>query len=342
MIPVFDRKLLRVVVVATSLASVSGCYYMQAARGQIELMNKRESIEELIEADDTPAVLSARLKLVNEARQFSIDELGMPDNDSYRSYADIERNYVVWNIFAAAEFSLEPKTWCFPVAGCISYRGYFSEDSARKEAAKLSDDGYDVAVGGVIAYSTLGKFSDPILNTMMQWSDNNLIAVMFHELAHQILYVKGDSGFNESFATAVEEFAIDRWLKGQDQESDLADYRERRELQERLMQHIEIARTDLTALYSSPIAVAEMRLKKRERLEQLQVDLSKEAEQSGRDAPGWLSEDLNNARLASMSLYQGRLPEFRVLLADCGDDIRCFYAQARVLAESEPEATQRK
>lgn len=342
MISMFDRKLLRAVVIAGSLAAVSGCYYMQAASGQLEVMNKREPIAEIVNASGTSTELAARLRLVSIARQFAIDELGLPDNDSYRSYADIERDYVVWNVFAAAEFSLDPKLWCFPIAGCVGYRGYFSEDAAHKKAARLTSDGYDVAVGGVVAYSTLGKFSDPVLNTMMRWQDSDLIAVMFHELAHQVLYIRDDSEFNESFATAVEEFAIERWLMSRNQESDLAAYRERREFRQRLMQYVEVARADLKAIYSSAIDRQQMRLQKQQRLRQLTDDLNADIDASGRKTPAWLDDNLNNARLASMNLYHGRLAEFRTLLADCNNDIRCFYAAASDLADSEREAPHRK
>ncbi|MDH3428691.1 MAG: aminopeptidase [Gammaproteobacteria bacterium] len=334
MISMFDRKLLRAVVVTGFLTSISGCYYMQAASGQFEVMHKRVPITEIVKASDTPTELAARLRLVDSARQFAIDELGLPDNDSYRSYADIERDYVVWNVFAAAEFSLTPKRWCCPIAGCVSYRGYFSEDAARKKAARLQGKGYDVAVGGVVAYSTLGRFSDPVLNTMMRWQDSDLIAVMFHELAHQVLYVKDDSEFNESFATAVEEFAIERWLKSRDQVNELVAYRENRDFRQRLMLYVESARADLQAIYSSAIDVRQMRLQKQQRLSRLSDELNTEINLSGRESPPWLDENLNNARLASMNLYHGRLAEFRGLMVDCNNDIRCFYAAAKDLAES--------
>jgi predicted aminopeptidase len=315
---------------------------MQAARGQLEVMNKREPIDDVINAVDTPSELSVRLELVKEARQFSIDELGLPDNDSYRSYADIERDYVVWNVFAAPEFSLEPKRWCFPVAGCVSYRGYFSEDAAHREAEQLEEKGYDVAVGGVAAYSTLGKFSDPVLNTMMHWENSDLIAVMFHELAHQVLYVKGDSSFNESFATAVEEFAMERWLSRLDQENELTAYRDRRELRQRLMRLIEVARSDLDEIYTSPADVVDKRLRKQDRINQLSGDLKRELQRAGRESPSWMDGHLNNARLASMNLYEGRLPEFRDLFAKCKCDFVCFYEGAMELAERERELPHRK
>jgi predicted aminopeptidase len=306
---------------------------MQAARGQLEVMNKREPIDELIVADDTPDDLAARLALVLEARQFSIEELHLPDNDSYRSYADLERDYVVWNIFAAPEFSLQTKNWCYPVVGCVSYRGYFAEDNARELATKLQRQGFDVAVGGIAAYSTLGKFNDPILNTMMHWADTILTAVMFHELAHQLLYKKDDSVFNESFATAVEEIGIERWLASRSQEQEIENYRGRRELRSRLIEHMRLAREDLDELYSSSVDDATKRVRKRERFVQLNQVLREEFESRGDEIPSWVDENLNNARLASMNLYHGRLAEFRELFAQCDRDILCFYERAKSLSE---------
>lgn len=332
MMPMSDRKLFRAVVLLSAIACLPGCYYVQAARGQLDVMHKREPIIEVIGSSETPADLAERLQLVQDARQFSIEELRLPDNDSYRSYADLERDYVVWNVVAAPEFALQAKTWCFPVAGCVSYRGYFDEDAARQYAAKLGKKGYDVAVGGVAAYSTLGRFSDPVLNTMMRWEDVDLAAVLFHELAHQELYVKGDTEFNESFASAVEEFGVRRWLASRGSEDELDAYQERRDLRQRLMELVEPARADLEAIYSRDIDADTMRAEKRARLDRLTTAINAELEKSGRESPEWLREGLNNARLASMALYNGRLPEFRALLADCNDDIECFYAAARSMS----------
>jgi len=324
MIVTFGNRCCRSLILGCAMLSISGCYYMQAARGQLDVMSKREPIDKLIEAPDTPEELAARLRLVSEARQFAIDELLLPDNDSYRSYADLGRDYVVWNVFAAPEFSLDPKTWCFPIAGCVAYRGYFSEDAARRKADQLAEDGLDVAVGGVPAYSTLGRFDDPVLNTMMHWEDSDLVATIFHELAHQALYVKNDSAFNESFATTVEEIGIERWLTSRDQGGDFNDYNERRERREKTMDAIAAARSDLEKLYASSMAAHEMRRAKETRLAQLANEL-----------PAELEIDLNNARLASMSLYQSRVPEFQALYEKCERELRCFYDQASSLQPAE-------
>jgi predicted aminopeptidase len=217
----------------------------------------------------------------------------------------------------------------------VSYRGYFSEQAANAEAARLKGKGFDVSVGGIAAYSTLGKFDDPVLNTMMRWEDVDLVATMFHELAHQLLYVKGDTAFNESFATAVEEFGIERWLASRDPNAEMEKYRDTRRLRERLMQLVATARTDLEEIYAESIDAAEMRLAKSARLKLLEAVMKHEFEESGRQVPAWVGGGLNNARLASMALYHGRLPEFRELLAECNDDIRCFYVAARALVSGD-------
>lgn len=327
--------MMRPLVVLLLCIGVAGCYYLQAANGQWQVLRKREPIAEILENESTPPELAERLRLVQAAREFSIKELALPDNDSYRTYADIEREFVVWNVFAAPEFSLEPRTWCFPVAGCVSYRGYFSRDAAYRKSARLSKRGYDVAVGGVSAYSTLGNFDDPVLSSMMQWDDIRLVAVLFHELAHQVLYVKDDSAFNESFATAVEEFGVGRWLKSRGKAGDIEVYRERRELRQALMELVAAARDDLAGYYGRSLPDEEKRRLKAARLQKLSADADAMLTEAGHQGGGWLSGDLNNARLISMTLYEGQLPAFRNLLKNCGQDIRCFYERATAISELE-------
>ncbi|MGB5688807.1 MAG: aminopeptidase [Woeseiaceae bacterium] len=324
--------MLRIILTVVLLLPLGGCYYMQAAKGQLELNRKREPIEEILQDPETSPQLAARLRLVQDARRFSVDELGLPDNKSYHSYADIERDFVVWNVFAAPEFSMQPKTWCFPVAGCVAYRGYFSQEDAVRESRRLAENGFDVAVGGVAAYSTLGKFNDPIVSSMMNWSDVQLVGVLFHELAHQVLYVKGDSGFNESFATAVEEFGVQRWLESRGQLDEIAAYLEARALRQDLMALVAEARSDLEGLYADDLSDEEKRRQKEVRLHRLGDEAAALLQRRGRDATNWRNGELNNARLVSLTLYEGRLPEFRALLEECGQDIGCFYEKARALA----------
>jgi len=331
--PIIVVALQRLTIAALSL-TLSGCYYMQAARGQMEINRKREPIAEVLSAESTPEQLASQLQVVLQARQFSIDELGLPDNDSYRSYADLERDYVVWNIVAVPEFSLQPKTWCYPVVGCVSYRGYFSRDKAADLAKRLRGDGFDVAFGGVAAYSTLGRFDDPILNTMTHWGDDDLVAVMFHELAHQVLYIKDDTEFNESFATAVEEIGMERWLASRQQSDKLDAWQARRALRAEFTQLVGLLRSELAVLYSSGLSAAAMRLEKQRLLEQF-ADTSRQIYADGsQNPPRWLDTELNNARLVSTTLYHGRLQEFRDLLDDCDGDMPCFYSAATRLSES--------
>ena len=315
------------------LLQTGGCYYMQAVNGQLEVLRKREPIVDVLDDTDVPAETRERLSMVLDARRFAVDELLLPDNDSYRTYADLERDFVVWNVFAAPEFSLEPKTWCFPVVGCVAYRGYFSEAAAEKQAARLSDQGFDVHVGGVPAYSTLGRFDDPVLNTMMRWSDEDLVATLFHELAHQKLFVKGDTGFNESFATAVAEVGLERWLNERGQGELLMRLRRRDDLRRALMEIAVSARQELSRLYASTADDVEKRRLKQATLDALSTRANLKATELGFSHAGWLRPPLNNARLASTSLYRGNLPAFRQLFADCDAEIECFYAEADRLSK---------
>ena len=294
-----------------------------------------EPIDEILMSPDTPDELSHKLELVSEARQFSIDELGLPDNDSYRTYSDVERDYVVWNVFAAPEFALEAKQWCYPIVGCVSYRGYFSEDAAMKKAEKLKKQGYDVAVGGVPAYSTLGNFDDPVLNTMLRWDDIQLVSTLFHELAHQVLYIKDDTGFNESFATAVEEIGIEKWLAAKGRKGDMTRYRSGKAQNHEFIELVNVTREDLGRLYASNIDEERMRELKAERLGELKADIAAILEREGRATEHWLTFELNNARLLPMAIYDGRVPAFRALYARCEYDLECFYAEAVALSEQE-------
>jgi predicted aminopeptidase len=330
------RNLYRATIVASLVlvfALLEGCYYMQAFSGQMEVLRKRRPVAEVIADDSTDEDLRERLKMVQDARQFAVDELLLPENGSYRSYTDLERDFVVWNVFAAPEFSLTPRQWCYPVAGCVAYRGYFAKEKATGKARKLEKDGYDVFVGGVTAYSTLGRFDDPVLNTMMNWSDTNLVQTLFHELAHQKLYVSGDTAFNESFATAVAGVGIERWrlhnnLQQEPEEEDRTDA-----LVEAVQQRAARTRKDLEAVYSSDMDVAEMRSRKKEILDALSEDAQAMIDVSGLPVQNWLTPPLNNARLASSGVYESNLPAFRILLDDCANDLACFYEKSSELAE---------
>jgi predicted aminopeptidase len=337
---VISKSVLRTTVLLGLCVLLPACYYVQATRGQIEVLSKREPIDEVLASPDTAKELGRRIRLVQEARQFSIDELGLPDNRSYRSYSDLERDYVVWNVFAAPEFSLDAREWCYPIVGCVSYRGYFSEEAANKEADKLRRKGFDVAVGGVPAYSTLGNFNDPVLNTMMRWDDVKLVSTLFHELAHQVLYIKDDTAFNESFATAVEEIGIEKWLAANGRQEDMARYRAQKEQHRRFVELVSAAKLDLADYYGRDIGPDAKRDLKSSRLEQLSSDVRAELKAAGRNVNHWLTGDLNNARLLPVSLYDGQVPAFLALYADCDSELTCLYEEAGEIAKLDPAARQ--
>ena len=320
-------------------------YLLQAARGQWQVLRERQPIARLLADPRTPAPLRAHLAAVQAAREFASHELGLPDNKSYRSYADIGREFVVWNVVAAPEFSVEPRRWCFPVAGCVAYRGYFHEAQARAFAAQLAVQGFDVAVDGVPAYSTLGKFADPVLSSMLSYGDDELAATIFHELAHQLLYVRDDSEFNEAFATTVEDAGIERWLAHQGASARLQQYRERLGHARQFADLLARARARLAQLYLTAAAPELMRARKALLLHELGADMRALEVHLGVSYPlyeEWITQGLNNARLASLSTYYDCVPGFTRLLAASGNDLARFYAAARELARAPRAARHEK
>jgi predicted aminopeptidase len=307
----------------------AGCYLM------LSLMSKREPIGRVIDDPSTLPGLRAKLQEVTEIRDFASRELGLPDNGSYRSYADVGRPYVVWNVVAAPEFSLTAKRWCYPIVGCVAYRGYFSEKKARSYAAKLRGEGLDVNVGGVAAYSTLGHFSDPILNTMMAWDDIELASIVFHELTHQLLYVRNDSSFNEALATTVEEEGVRRWLLHQGRDKDLARHLQERDRYLQVIALLNRAQGELRAIYASGAAPPLMREQKSAALAALKASYARLKEGWGGYGPfdGWFVHDINNAHLASIATYYNCVPGFERELAAVGGDLNAFYRRVRELAK---------
>jgi predicted aminopeptidase len=321
-------------VILIAVSSV-GCYLFQSAQGQLELMSKREPIARVTAKTSTPPALRAQLEAVAAIRDFASHDLGLPDNGSYRSYADVGRPYVVWNVVAAPEFSVDPKEWCYPIVGCVAYRGYFVEDRARRFASKLRSEGLDVVVGGVAAYSTLGHFNDPVLSTMMGWDDVELAAIIFHELTHQLLYVSNDASFNEAFATTVEEEGVRRWLRSQGRDADLAKHLVEQEHYIKVIDLLSSTRDELRTLYASGLPPAAMREKKRAEFEAMRASFAQLMAEWGGHAPfeAWFNEDLNNAHLASIATYYNCVPGFERELRAAGGDLTAFYARVRKLAK---------
>jgi predicted aminopeptidase len=336
MVTVHGLARLALVLLATTMLPACGTMYLaQAARGQWQVLHARKPIDKVIANPQTSDDLRARLAEVRAARQFASHELGLPDNSSYRTYADLQRPYVVWNVVAAPEFSVTPKHWCFPIAGCVAYRGYFSEKGATKFAAGLRNRGFDVVVGGVPAYSTLGKLSDPVLNTMLIYGDDELAAIVFHELSHQVVYVAGDSEFNEAFAVTVEETGLERWLKARGHAKDLARYKTRRQRQQQYLALFTRTRARLAALYAEKIPADEMRARKKATFAQLADGIhaldKKLGGHSGYDE--WVEEGLNNAHLASVATYYDCVPGFERLLALHNGNLPAFYGAVRELTK---------
>jgi predicted aminopeptidase len=322
----------RLVAILLLSLPLAGCYVLESAIGQLELGARRVPIARLLAAPATPAPLAARLRVALEVREFASRELGLPDNASYRSYADIGRPYVVWNVFATREFSVDPETWCFPVAGCVAYRGYFTEARAHRFALGLEARGDDVAVEGVAAYSTLGHFADPLLSTMLDWDDVELAALVFHELGHQLLYVKNDTVFNESFASVVEDEGVRRWLLAHDRSAELARYEARARRFEELSALVAEARRRLAALYREPLADAARRAAKRAEFARLRAEYAARRERLGHGYDRMFAEGLNNATLVPVATYHDCAPGLARLLGAVGGDLPAFYAAARALA----------
>jgi predicted aminopeptidase len=321
------------------VVSSGGCYLLQSAQGQLALMSKREPIAAVIDKPSTPPALRAQLEEVRAIRDFATRELGLPDNGSYRSYADVGRPYVVWNVVAAPEFSVDPKEWCYPVVGCVAYRGYFSEQRARRFGTRMRSEGLDVVVGGVAAYSTLGHFNDPVLNTMMGWNDVELAAIVFHELTHQLLYVPNDSSFNEALATTVEEEGVRRWLHSQGRDADLAKHLEQQAHYLKVIDLLTATRTELRGTYASGMTPDRMREKKRAAFADMRASYAVLKTGWGGHAPfeSWFTEDLNNAHLASIATYFSCVPGFERELKAASGDLAVFYTRVRELAKLHQE-----
>lgn len=314
----------------SALVLLTGCetlsYYAQAVSGHLDLTARARPVDEWLTDAQTPPALREQLALALRLREFAARDLKLPDNGSYRRFADLGRPFAVWNVFAAAEFSIEAVQSCFPVAGCVAYRGFFAKADAEKHAARLQRQGLDTAVVGVPAYSTLGAFDDPLLSTFIAWPEAELARLLFHELAHQLVYVKDDSTFNESFAVAVERAGVRRWLVAGGREADLTRYLDARQREREFALLLQATRTRLARLYASGLAPQAMRERKRDVLGELAAhpDYRRYAHRLGATP--------NNALLASFAIYSQRVPAFEQLLAALGGDLEKFYAQVRVLA----------
>ena len=329
------------VIVLGSLVLLGGCslpYYWQAAAGQMALLRQRVPLESVIADPRTNTQTRESLRRVVEIRRFAVDRLGLPDNDSYATFADLERSYAVWNVVAADEFSVEPQTWCFPFAGCVSYRGYFDAASARRFAERLEAEGLETSVGGTTAYSTLGYFADPVLSTMIGGPEHYLADVLFHELAHQKFYIKDDSELNEAFATAVAEHGTRRWLALAGDPAATREYHELVQGRAEFARLISDQRERLRAIYTGDDPDSVKRRAKAAAFDALRAQYAalKQTRDGGVNYDAWFSRPLNNAHVAAVATYQHWLPGLRWLLESRGLD--GFYAAVESLGELPMEA----
>ncbi|HTS20736.1 MAG TPA: aminopeptidase [Casimicrobiaceae bacterium] len=327
----------RACLAAAAVALLAGCsgaeFYYQGISGELDLLLRARSIPSVLESMQDP-VVRRKLERVLAIRDFATRELALPENASYRRYTQLDRRFVTWNVFAAPELSLTPRQWCFPIAGCVNYRGYFSEQDARAEAARVAATGDDVYVGGVPAFSTLGYFSDPMLSTFIRYPDVDIARLIFHELAHQVVYARDDTVFNESYAVAVEEEGLRRWLAAQhDPELD-RQFATGERYRTAFRSMVERTRTRLEALYASDASDDAKRAGKVRAFAAMREEYAaaKQAWGGFSAYDYWFAQNPNNASLAAVGLYTQKVPEFQALLAAEGGDLPRFYARVKELA----------
>jgi predicted aminopeptidase len=325
--------------VIVAVFAAGGCtavsFYAQAIGGHIDIMTRRVPVDELLETE-SDGKLKERLQLAMQARDFASERLGLPDNESYRSYVDLQRQYVTWNVIATEEFSVQAREWCFPIAGCVPYRGYFSQAAAQEFGARLSRQALDVHVNGASAYSTLGWFDDPLLSTMLRWRETRLVGVIFHELSHQVIWVENDTTFNESFAVFVQREGVRWWLRERGAAAQIDDYEARLQRQHEFVAMLLETREKLAALFAGSTDAATMRAHKQQVFAQMRehyaaLKTNRWQGYSGYD--NWFSQPLNNARLALAATYNNYVGSFAQLFIEAGGDFPTFFQRVQALAD---------
>ncbi|MEO8155758.1 MAG: aminopeptidase [Rhizobacter sp.] len=333
-----------VVLALGTVCLTSGCsslgYYAQAASGHIALLNKARPVPDWLADDSTPQPVRERLALSQRMRDYAVTELKLPDNASYRRYADLQRNAAVWNVVAAPELSLALKTWCFPVVGCVGYRGYYDQADADALATELRAQGWEATVQAIPAYSTLGKlpgnyFSDPLLNTFIRWPEGELARLIFHELAHQVAYAAGDTMFNESFATAVERIGGQRWLTEHANAESRTEYAALDSRRQDFRRVAMKARADLEAIYgNTALGADDKRAAKAQRMQALRAEFAELKAGPWQGYAGYdaWAEHANNASLGVLAAYNDLVPQFERLFEREGRDFDRFYAEVKRIA----------
>ncbi len=339
-------KILQLWLLLCGTLALSGCqsasFLWQAFQGQWEILSERQSIDDLLVADETPQGLKSKLRYVIKVRQFAEEKLKLPVGEAYLDYVDLHRPDVVWNLFVAPELNINSHTWCYPVAGCVAYQGYFNQAAAENAQQDWEQQGWDTYVGGIAAYSTLGWFDDPILNTFINYDRISLAALLFHELAHRRLYLPGETTFNESWATAVEQAAIEDFLETTAEsigdpmlDSALQRYRQRFQDQQVFVGLVQQSIKELEELYKQPLPDMEKRKQKATILQDLR-DRYHRAVDEGRiltDYSGWIDAPLNNAKLLTVASYYQWVPGLRYQLQSMKNNYMQFYQWSEALID---------
>lgn len=336
------KKAAWLVLLTATMGALTSCesmkFYSQSVKGHTQVLVKQKPIVAVLDDPKTDPKVSDKLKLVQQARTFGIKELKLPNNGSYLQYVDIERDYVVWNVVATKAYEIRPIQHCFPVAGCVPYRGYFNKPAAEAYGRKLREQGYDVIVIGAPAYSTLGWFADPVLNTMLRRSDLGLVGLIFHELAHQEVYAEGDAAFNESFATTVERVGVQKWLatfKEGEYSTAVLEHWELRGKEAKIVELILEHRKKIRDAYQAipPTDTKALASAKKAGFDALRADYLKLKKQGGGTAgyDRWFEKPMNNASLVLFGAYHGWVSAFEQLLQESNGDWTVFYAKVKAL-----------
>ena len=338
------RHSLLIAIVISSTACTHLAYYAQATQGQLSVMRSAKPIDTWLADPDVNADLKRRLARTREIRQFASRELGLPDNGSYTRYADIKRPFVVWNVIATPELSMKPVQWCFPVAGCVDYRGYYDKQNAQRFGDELRAEGYEVRVAGVPAYSTLGWFDDPLLSTFIAYPEAEVARMVFHELAHQVAYAPGDTPFNEAFATTVEGIGVQRWLDANANEETRERYQQFRERKQDFIKLLSNYRLRLEAVFANEISDSDKRKQKAVLIASLQQDYQEIKQNKWQGFAGydqWFNEPITNAHFVSVATYEALVPAFQSLFAQSGS-LPKFYAEVKALAKQDKVKRQQR
>jgi len=334
--PTMSRLPLLLLTALAAPAFLASCqtlrFYGQAARGQLEILRKSRPNDQVAADPASPPDLRRQLAAVERIRRFATGSLALPGDESFGKYADLGRDHVVWVLYATPEFSLEPKTWFYPFVGEMDYRGFFDAQDAESLATQLRRDGHDVYVAGVDAYSTLGWFHDPVLNTFIDYPEVDLAETIFHELTHCRIFRRGDTVFNESLANVVAEEGVKRWLRHEGRLAELRHFERRLVRRREFYQEVDRSRHELEALYASNRPVPVKRREKAAILARLRDQfLELRRRWGGTGLEAWLVEDLNNGHIVSLKIYADKMPVFQSLLAECGGDFERFFDRAESL-----------